>query len=294
MVSRVFDRRALRRQRDRAAARIGEHDFLFDEVAARLVERLDDVRRDFAVALDLGCHGGNLGRRLAGRVATVVQCDLSPAMAARGGGLGVAADEEALPFRENSFDLVASALALHWVNDLPGALIQIARCLRPDGLLLAAFCGGGTLKELRQAWLEAEAAQAGGASPRVAPFAELRDAGALLQRAGLAMPVADAETITATYADPLALMRELRGMGEANALHARTRHFTPRGVAFAAAEAYAARHAGADGRVPARFEILTLTAWKPDPSQPRALKPGAATTRLADALGAEEHPADDR
>ncbi len=294
MVNRIFDRRALRRQRDRAAARIGEHDFLFDEVAARLVERLDDVRRDFAVALDLGCHGGHLGRRLAGRVATVVQCDLSPAMVARGGGLGVAADEEALPFRENSFDLVASALALHWVNDLPGALIQIARCLRPDGLLLAAFCGGGTLKELRQAWLEAEAARAGGASPRVAPFVEIRDAGALLQRAGLAMPVADAETITATYADPLALMRELRGMGEANALHARRRHFTPRGVAFAAVEAYAARHAGADGRVPARFEILTLTAWKPDPSQPRALKPGAATARLADALGAEEHPADDR
>ena len=292
MVNQVFDRRALRRHRDRAAARIGEHDFLFDEVATRLVERLDDVRRDFAVALDLGCHGGHLGRRLAKRVATVVQCDLSPAMVARANGLGVAADEEALPFRENSFDLVASALALHWVNDLPGALIQIARCLRPDGLLLAALCGGGTLAELRQAWLEAEAAQAGGASPRVAPFVEIRDAGALLQRAGLAMPVADAETITATYADPLALMRELRGMGEANALHARTRHFTPRGVAFAAVEAYAARHGG--GRVPARFEIVTLTAWKPDPSQPRALKPGAATARLADALGAEEHPADDR
>ncbi len=295
----VFDRALLRQRRDRAAAGLRGHDFLFAEAAERLADRLDDVTRKFPVALDLGCHDGTLSRVLAGRggIETLIQCDLSPAMARAAAGNGaptLAADEETLPFAPRSFDLIVSVLSLHWVNDLPGALIQIRRALKPDGLFLGAFLGGATLTELRTALIEAELAEEGGASPRVAPFAGLRDAGGLLQRAGFALPVADADRITVSYPDALALMRELRAMGESNTLRARRRGFTRPSTLARAAAIYGEKFAQPDGRVPASFEIVTLTGWAPHPSQPQPLKPGSATTRLADALGAEERPAGDK
>jgi NADH dehydrogenase [ubiquinone] 1 alpha subcomplex assembly factor 5 len=260
-----FDRRALRRHRDRAAPGLGAHDFLFADVAERLADRLDDIRRRFPLALDLGSHDGVLARTLNGRggIERLVQTDLSPAMALRAARYGpaIAADEERLPFRPVSFDAVLSCLSLHWVNDLPGALIQARRALKPDGLFLAAMLGGGTLRELRAALLEAEVGASGGASPRISPFAELSDAAALLQRAGFAMPVADSDTLTVTYETPYALLQDLRGMGEANALAARPRRFTRRGVLAGLAERYAPE--AGDGRIAATFQILFLTAWAP-------------------------------
>lgn len=295
----AFNRQAVRRHRARAAAGLAGHDFLYRETAERLADRLVDVKRRFPLALDLGCHTGQLGRALAGRggIETLVQCDLSPAMAGRAADdrsprepkrLVLAADEEALPFKEGAFDLALSNLTLHWVNDLPGALVQIRRALKPDGLFLAALLGGDTLKELRQALAEAEIAEEDGLSPRVSPMADVRDLGALLQRAGFALPVADADVITVSYADPLKLMADLRGMGESNAAEMRRRNFTRRKTLRAAAERYRALFAGADGRVAATFQVITLTGWAPDPAQPKALRPGSAKGRLADALGADE------
>ena len=299
----VFDRRLLRARRDRAAATLGAHDFLFREAAERLAERLDDVKRRFPVALDIGCHGGEMRSSLSGRggVETLVQCDLSPRMAERardsGGALSaysLAADEEALPFAPQSFDLVVSSLSLHWANDLPGALYQIRNCLKPDGLFLAALLGGGTLREMGRAWMEAELAENGKVAAHAGPFADIRDAGALLQRAGFALPVADSETIVVTYADAFALMDDLRGMGEANAGTLRPRETTRRGALSRMAQNYRELFGDAEGRVPATFQVLTLTAWAPHESQPKALRPGAAQSRLAEALGAEERPAGDK
>jgi SAM-dependent methyltransferase len=292
----VFDRRAVGLHRARAALRFAEHDFLKCEVADRLADRLADITRRFPVALDLGCHDGTLGRALAGRggVESLIQCDLAPAMVGRAAGLRLAADEERLPFAADSFDAVFSVLSLHWVNDLPGTLIQLRHCLKPDGLFLAAIFGAGTLGELRAAWADAELAIEGGVSPRVSAFAELRDAAGLLQRAGFALPVADAETLGVTYPDPLRLMAELRGMGEANALIERRKRFTRRASLLAAGVAYRDRFAGADGRVPASFEVIWLTAWKPHAGQQKPLKPGSAAARLADALGSKERSAGEK
>ena len=211
----IFDRRLLRRRRARAAA-LGGETALLREVAERLADRLDDINRRFPLALDLGCRGGTLARTLKGRggVETLVQSDLAPEMAARAAGTGrpaLAADEEFLPFGAEAFDLVLSCLSLHWVNDLPGALVQIRHALKPDGLFLAALLGGETLTELRQALLEAELEVEGGASPRVSPFADLRDLGGLLQRSGFALPVADLDSITFEYETPFALVRDLGG-----------------------------------------------------------------------------------
>ena len=299
----VFDRGAVRAHRDRAAARLADHDFLFVETAQRLVDRLGDVNRRFPCALDLGCHGGEMARALAaageGRgIEMLIQSDVSAAMVARAAaGLGryrVVGDEEALPFAAGRFDLVVSALSLHWVNDLPGTLAQIRRCLKPDGLFLAAMFGAGTLGELRHTLFRAEIEEVAGAGPRVSPFVEVAEAGALLQRAGFALPVADADTIEVTYADASALMRELRGMGEANAMAERRKAFTRRATMERAAALYAETFAAPEGRVRARFEIVTLTGWAPDASQPKPLKPGSARTRLADALGTVEHSAGDK
>ena len=287
---RVFDRALLRRRRDRAARTLAEYDFLLREVAERLAERLADVRRSFPLSLDLGCHSGQLGRVLGARggIETLVRADLSPVMAGAAGGCALAADEEALPFAPASFDLAASAFSLHWVNDLPGALLQLRHCLKPDGLLLAAMTGGETLWELREALLEAEAEVSGGISPRVSPGTSVADLGGLLQRAGFALPVVDVDSITVSYGDPLALMRDLRGMGEANAVHARRRTFTPRALFFRAAEIYRARHGDTEGRVPATFQVHFLTGWAPHESQPRGLRPGSAAARLAEALDVPE------
>lgn len=284
----LFDRRAWRVHRDRAAS--NPISFLHDEIGERLLDRLDLVNRDFADVLDLGARDGGLARALAARPGTrrVVLAEPSSAFLGRTGGLRVMADPELPPFRDGSFDLAVSNLVLHWTADLPGALVQLRRILRPDGLLLAAMLGGQTLVELRTALFEAELAEEGGVSPRVSPAIELGDAAALLQRAGFALPVADSEIITAEYPDVLALMRELRGMGEANALAERRRTFMRRATLARAALIYAERFGDAEGRIPATFEVLFLSGWAPHPSQPKALRRGSATARLADALRAKE------
>lgn len=286
----IFDRALLARRRDRVAAGASGHDFLLARVAEDLADRLAIVQRRFPLAVNVGAHNGLVSRRIAGiaGVSTVIDVDSSIALLAGAPGPRVLADEEALPFADGSIELAVSGLSLQLVNDLPGTLIQIRRALRPDGLFLAALLGGETLKELRQSWLAAEAEVSGGASPRVAPFADVREMGALLQRAGFALPVVDSETVTVTYPDPIAVMREVKAMGASNMLVARRRTPVTRRLLLRAAEIYAERFATADGRVPATFDIITLTAWAPDESQPKPLRPGSAQARLADALGAKE------
>jgi NADH dehydrogenase [ubiquinone] 1 alpha subcomplex assembly factor 5 len=291
----IFDRSALRTNRDRAAG-TNSVDFLFTEAAERLLDRLEDIDRRFSVALDLGCRGGTLGRIAAGRggIEFLVQADPSPLFAARPGGTRLAAEPEFLPFAPASFDAVLSALLLHWANDLPGALLQLRHALRPDGLLLVSLLGGETLSELRECLMAAELAEEDGVSPRVSPFAELRDLGGLLQRAGFAMPVVDSDRLTVTYPDALALMRELRAMGEANAAVERRRSFSRRATLLRAAALYGERFGQSDGRIPASFEIVTLTAWAPHESQPQPLRPGSAKVRLAAALDADEQSAGEK
>ncbi len=286
----VFDRRAVRRHRARAARAPAAADFLFVEGGERLLDRLDDLTRRFPRALDLGCRDGVLARGLKGRggIEWLVHADAALAFARQAPAPALVTEAEALPFKAQAFDLVLSNLELHWTNDLPGALVQLRHLLRPDGLLLASLLGGETLGELRRALMEAELAEEGGVSPRVSPMADLRDLGQLLQRVGFALPVIDSDTIEATYADALALMRDLRAMGETNAVAERRRGFTRRATLARAAARYAELFARPDGRIPARFEIITLTAWAPHESQQKPLRPGSATTRLADALGTKE------
>lgn len=263
----LFDRRAWRAHRDRAVRLPGGGaDFLHREVAERLVDRLDLVNRAFGVVLDLGARDGFLSRKLGARhgMVSLVAAEPSIRLLRDAPSPRVCADPELIPFRDASFDLVASCLALHWCADLPGTLVQIRRALKPDGLLLAALLGGSTLVELRTALFEAELAEEGGVSPRVSPTVELGDAAGLLQRAGFTMPVADSETISATYPDMLALLRDLRGMGETNALAARRRFLSRKTLARAGA-IYADRFGTGDGRIGATFEVLFLTGWSPHP-----------------------------
>lgn len=283
----IFDRRAVRAHRDRAAAGLGGCDFLFRAAAEGLAGRLADIKRNFAAVLDLGCHDGFLAEYLEPEHGTelLVQCDLSEAMAGRAPGRRVAADEELLPFAPASFDLVISCLTLHWVNDLPGCLVQARQGLKPDGLFLAVMLGGETLRELRSALLAADTELSGGAGPRVSPFADVRDAGDLLGRAGFALPVADSDVLTVSYAEPLKLLRDLRGMGESNSVAARQRSFARRGVFPRAAELYREMYADADGRVPATFEMITLTAWAPADTQPKPLARGSGEVSLTEILG---------
>ena len=295
----VFDRSLVRQRRERACASWEEHDFLFRHSADLLVDRLDDVTRGFARALDLGCHDGRIARHLATErgVADVFACDLSEAMARRAAAAGivtVAADEETLPFAAASFDLIVSNLSLHWTNDLPGALLQARLALEPDGLFVATMLGGDTLVELRRATMEAELTVTGGASPRLSPLTDIRDAGALLQRAGFALPVVDVETVTVTYDTIFKLISDLRGMGETNAVLQRNPAIPPRRLWPVAAERYHTLFAEPDGRIPATFQILTLTGWAPHESQQTALRPGSAATRMAGALGTIEHSAGDK
>lgn len=292
----VFDRAVLRQRRARAALGWNDRAFLKREIAVRLAERLGDVRRRFPLALDLGCHGDEVATALGetGPIDLLVRSDLSPAFARIAQGPAVVADEEALPFAVQSFDLVLSAMDLHWVNDLPGTLIQIARILKPDGLFLGALLGGATLWQLRQSLGAAESEIEGGLSPRVSPFADLRDAAGLLQRAGFALPVADSETIEVEYSDALSLMRELGAMGEGNLVAERRRSISRRATLLRAAEIYAERFARPSGRIAASFEVLFLHGWAPHASQPKPLKPGTASRRLADALGTKEMNAGDK
>jgi len=282
----VFDR-SLVRCRLARALRSGYADFLLERAVADLDERLAPVMRTFSQALDLGtptAAAADLLRRT-GRAEHVLR--VAPVPEA-GSVLG---DEERLPVAAGRFDLAVSLLALQGVNDLPGALVQIRRALRPDGFFIGALLGGATLTELRQAFTQAEAELEGGVSPRVAPFADMRDLGGLLQRAGFALPVADSEIVRVRYGDPFALMRDLRQMGLTNALVDRRKTPLRRATLMRAAALYAERFADPDGRLPATFEIVWLSGWAPHESQQKPLRPGSAKMRLADALGVKERPA---
>ena len=277
MTDATFDRRAVRLHRDRAAGRIERVAPILAEVADRLLDRLDDTTRRFTRALDVGGRG-EVSPRLRARGIDTVSCELSPAMARLDGA--VVGDPEWLPFAPASFDLVVANLSLHFCNDLPGALIQLRAALRPDGLLLASMPALGTLAELRTALAEAEADLTGGASPRVAPFAGLADCAGLLQRAGFALPVADTDSITLLYADPLELLRDLQAAGETNAVALRDRRI-PHPQLFPAA---LARLPTENGRARATLRLAMMTGWAPGPTQPKPAARGSATTSLADAL----------
>ena len=282
----IFDRKLVKLHRDRAVRELGNFEFLFCEVARMLADRLSDIRRRFPVALDVGCHTGQMTKILKNlsKIDTTLQCDLSERMVRQTSGLRFAADEEFLPVGDGMLDLLISCLSLHWVNDLPGCLIQMRQALKEDGLFLAALFGGETLKELRQSLIEAETQIVGGAGPRVSPFADIQDGGALLQRAGFALPVVDTDILTVSYENPLKLMHDLRGMGEQMAAHTRQKTFTRRDVLFRAADIYQTTYGGADGRIPATFEVITLTAWAPSTNQPQPLMRGSGQLSLADAL----------
>jgi SAM-dependent methyltransferase len=289
----IFDRTLLRARRLRAAT-LGPSAFLLDRVAEDLADRLAAVLRRFDYAVDLATPTDAVRRVLAasGKVGRTIAVDplvgasaFSPRVGK--GELAVAADAEALPFRDASLDLVVSALALQFVNDLPGTLIQIRRALKPDGLLLAALIGE-TLTELRQAFAAAEADIEDGISPRVAPFADIRELGTLLQRAGFALPVTDVDRLTVRHESPIALMHDLRRMGAANPLLDRRRRPLKRAVLARMMEIYAERFSDPDGRIRATFEIVWLSGWAPHASQQKPLAPGSAQRRLADALGAKE------
>jgi SAM-dependent methyltransferase len=293
----IFDRALLRRRQQRARA-LGPATFLLDRVAAELGERLAVVLRQFERAVDLGTPTDALRRVLldSGKIATVVSATTGAHDDKKYGdkNLNVTADEELLPFGDGSLDLVVSALALQFVNDLPGTLVQIRRALKPDGLLLAALIGGDSLAELREAFAQAESEIEGGVSPRVAPFADLRELGALLQRAGFALPVVDSDRLTVRYKSALDLMQDLRRMGATNILTERRRAPLRRATLQRLGEIYAQRFADADGRLRATFEIAWLSGWAPHESQQKPLKPGSASQRLADALGTREIPAGEK
>jgi len=291
---RIFDRALHAQRRARAAAGFGNYSFLKKLAAEDIAFRLSAINRRFDRVLDLGAHDGTLARTLkadpvvAGRLGEIVSADLSAAFGHQ------VADEEALPFPERSFDLIVSALSLHWVNDLPGALIQIRRALKPDGLFIATVLGGRTLTELRQCLLAAEEEIRGGAMNRVSPMMDVIDAAGLLQRTQFAMPVADNDARTVRYSDPLKLLADLRGMGETAAFANRAGPPLTRRILMRALEIYAQRFSDADGRVRTTFEFVTLSGWAPGPDQPVAKRPGSASVRLADALGVTERKAGEK
>ncbi len=285
----IFDRALIRRRFCRALI-TGPEDFLLRAAIADMCERLDLIKRDFSNVLDVGTASPELAARLAAEKRLVVR--LAPLARTIGAPplLRVVGDEEALPFAAERFDLAVSALALQQVNDLPGAMIQIRRVLKPDGLFLGCLLGGQSLNELRSALAIAETELCGGISPRIAPFADVRDMGGLLQRAGFALPVADSEPLTVRYPDIFKLMTDLRAMGASNALEARLRKFSPRGLFRRAAEIYAQRFSDPDGRLRATFEMIFASGWAPHESQQKPLRPGSAKMRLEDALGGGKAP----
>jgi SAM-dependent methyltransferase len=285
----LFDRPLQRKRLARAQA-LGPADFLLNHAADGLIERLGVIKRDFARVLDLGTPSPRLAEALAARSRAAEIIRVAPLEATSGKApiLALVGDEEALPLGPELGDLAVSALALQHVNDLPGALVQIRRALKPDGLFLACLLGGQSLTELRMALGIAESEVSGGVSPRVAPFADVRDMGALLQRAGFALPVVDSEPISVRYETMFGLLADLRAMGATNVLTARLKKPAPRRLFLRAAEIYAQRFADADGRVRATFELIHVSGWAPHESQQKPLRPGTARMRLADALGATE------
>lgn len=287
----LFDQSRWAHNRDKAAGDFPNFAFMKILAATRLAERLDIVRREFDDILDYGCHSGQLGQALPKAIRTgknmrFIQSDVSSvfvkqaAMANPFAAASLVAEGEVLPIGQQSCDAILSALYLHWMNDLPGLLAQMRLALRPDGLLIANLLGGRSLHELRSCLSEAETEICGGMSPRCMPMADIKDMGGLLQRAGFALPVADAETLTITYSDMFSLMRDLRGMGGQNALIGRAPHFTRRDIFRRAAEFYHDRFQNEAGEVTATIELITITGWAPDKAQPRPLAPSQAHARI--------------
>ena len=277
----LFDRQLIKAHRNRAAASFSDHAFLKERAAQDLASRLKLIHRSFQHCVDLGGHTGYLGTLL--KDISLITTDLSEAMLARAPTpLKIVLDEEALPFATNSLDLIISALSLHWVNDIPGVLAQAFQCLKPDGLFLASLLGGETLVELRDCLSSAELELRGGVGPRLSPMISIKDAGALLQRAGFALPVVDCDRLQVTYPHPLALLHDLRKMGETNALINRSSVSLSRTLLARAFEIYQKHYGLPDGRVPASFDVITLTGWKPHPSQQTPLSRGSAKSRLKD------------
>jgi len=280
----IFDRARWRRRRDRALPGFASCDFLFERMADDIADRLDLVKRDFALALDIGAAAGGLVRRLQARGIRTIACD--PGFAAARALGGVQCDADRLPFADGSFDLIVSAGLLDGINDLPGALALARRALKPDGLFLAAFCGAGSLATLRGALLAGD-----GDRPvaRIHPQIDVRAAGDLLARAGFAMPVTDVESVTVRYGSPIALMHDLRGMAATSRMKGAPAPLTR--ASLARSFEHVAGRADADGRFSERFEIIHLSGWAPAPSQPKPARRGSATASLADALKRRDGPA---
>ena len=279
-VPQIFDRARLRRNRARRAAGLGDYDFLLRRAAHDLAGRIALQNRTFDTALCLGASGRILHRALSqqggDRIGRLIEADMTPALVSAG---GLVLDEESLPLKPQSLDLVISLWGMHHVNDLPGAFLQIRRALKPDGLFLAALPGGATLTALRAAFLAIEAEILGGAHPHIHPFADLQDLAGLMQRAGFALPVADSDIVNVRYQNPYRLLDDLRGMGEANVLTARPRHFLRRDVLAAALAQFAAQ-TQEDGKAVADFEICYLAGWAPHESQTQAHEEGQPFTRF--------------
>ncbi|MEC7288517.1 MAG: methyltransferase domain-containing protein [Pseudomonadota bacterium] len=297
----LFDRARVSRNRDRASSGFREYAFLKGRESNQLLERLADTSRSFARALDIGAHDGQACEALrdSGKVAEITALEDAPQMQAKllqSGFNPRQWDADSLPFEPQSFDLVTSVLAMHWVNDLPGLLTQIRTVLSPDGLFLGCLFGGGTLTELRTALIEAESELTGGVSPRLSPLPQLQDMAALLQRAGFALPVADLDHVTVRYTHPMKLLQDLKGMGEQAAFAQRPdqpRRPLSRRILARMSEIYAERFSDADGRVRASFEIIWLSGWAPHASQPQPLKPGSGQHSLADAVRGASEKKDD-
>ena len=279
----IFDRKKIKQQRQRGMKQSGDHNFLIDWASKQLISRLDVVKRDFSSVLQVGCRTP-LPLENVDHIVTV---DLA-------GTPMVCADEELLPFANDSFDLIFSALNLHTTNDLPGTMLQLKRALKPDGLFHVALLGGETLHELRDAFTKAEMEINGGMSPRVAPFADMQQAGSLMQRAGFSLPVVDSEIVTVTYEHLFKLMHDLRFMGEGNALLDRSKSFNNRKLMMRAAEIYQETYTEEDGRIPATFEVIFMSGWSPHENQQKPLKPGSAKVRLSEALDTQEISTDEK
>ena len=283
----IFDRRIVKKNRSRMSAWKGSHDFLFEDVRHRLIEKLGMIRRSFPGVLELGCRSGETKGILDQRHGRefFINCDISSAMAGRADPPQLVANEERLPLTSDCLDLVLSPRYLHSANALPRAFAEILRCLRPDGLFLCALLGGDTLSELRYSLTGAVNSETSELFPRVAPFIQVRDLGDLMQRIGFTMIVVDVDHITVDYPDPFSLMKDLRKMGEGNALNARCKHFTPRGLFAKATSLYPKHGNGPKSKISAKFEILYSIGWAPHPRQQQALRPGAGNSRLEEILG---------
>ena len=279
----IFNRDLLRLRRDKTAGQFENHAFLLKEVTERLLDNLDDIKRDFRKVLNIGGHHQLMQKYFDN--ALLIDQDLSFHKISALKKPVIQADEEFLPVKNNSLDLIFCALNLHWINDLPGALVQIFNSLKPDGLFIGASLGGETLFELRASMMKADIERLGGIRPHASPLMDVRDAGGLLQRAGFTLPVVNTERITVAYSSAFALMKELKGMGENNALIKCYKGLTTAAHMIRVAEIYAEDFANEDGRIPVTFDILYFQGWSPHESQQKPLKPGSAKMSLKDALG---------